>query len=81
MPPTWPPGNVIATRSPAPGEQTHAVMEKVQGRFAVLRREMHAFRRAAGAGGGERHDARNGALRERQQRRIVAHQIGGGREG
>ena len=71
-----PAGKAIATRSPGRCEHGHAVMEKIDGRFQVFRREIEPFRRPARAGCVERHGARDGALRQRQKRRIVADQIG-----
>ena len=52
-------------------EQRHAVVEEIDGRFEIVGGEMEPLRRTAGARGLERDDARDGALRQRQQRRIV----------
>ena len=52
-------------------EQRHAVMEEIDGRFEIVGGEMEPLRRTARARGLERDDARDGALRQRQQRRIV----------
>src|SRR5208283_4166107 len=41
----------------ATGEEAHAVDEVVDGRFAILRREMQTFRRPAGARTRQRDDA------------------------
>ena len=59
-----------------PSEQRHAVMEEVDRRFEIVGGEMQPLRRTAGARGLERDDARDGALRQRQQRRIVGQEVG-----
>ena len=63
-----------------PREQSHAVTEEIDGQFQIVGREMEPLRRTARARGFKRDDARDGALRQRQQRRIVGEKVGRGRE-